>query len=1092
MRRATSICICLAVLCLFAPSVHAFPFHFEENFSTTTNRDSAPTTADWDTVLGQVSLPELPFVWEGSWTQNYDWIEIAGALGFGRSGGTVEILDLSDPVNPLTAGVINWAPQLVTPSCAAYNGRYLLVGTEELVSLFPRVVHDRLQVWDVQNPASPSFVGSVLVGGFPKDIEVAGGVAWVALGAAGVQGVDLSTPSAPVAGAVYPESGSVDRLARLGVELFTGQSGVGDGIVPRRLLGGTALGGGGWALVGSDVIDMEVVGGHLYFVGSPWLWDVDLDSLAFPPSHDNVPWTSAPTCVEGDGNWIVLGESDGSVEIVERIAGVYYARKTVIGSTSPPKDLVRKGRHLFVHRNDGSVDVLRLTEDLAGGDPIQVDSFAVMSGSATNFSADVEVVEDRLYVVGTASNVGLQVLDVSNPSSMQLLGTQAVGSSRVYSRVSVENEFAWLVDFDRVVAVDVHDPGAMGVVATVAPGAAFAVRDVKVQGDLLYVLGKSALQVYDVNNVSSPTLLGAFSAPLPADLDQIATNGSVLYLNDRNGWGLRVVDVHDPTAPSLLATIAGIKGDLQLAVDGNRLVTAGLMVAEYDITHPTSPVMLRASSVPDWTAGAQGLAVDGDRAYVTDLNGEMWIYDLAGTGTVPLIGRGLWGVSGSGDSWGMAVSGDHAFRYAWESDGVSLTQQVESLLVRRRWRDPVGAQAVSKGVTVDTRTLRAVRILASTTGNVSFQVETGETWTGTSSVAVVPGPQWTFLDPAVAQGSVFGELRWGAQLLPSPTGAAPTISNVVVEWLYEEPRIASWADVPADEGGAVSLSFTRCAYDGVTGAPAVADSYRVWREIDPNDPRLGSELVAVIPATATDLYSAVATVLADSVFGGPPTVRTGLHVEARMTGSPWQTVSPSILAMGIDNLDPTPAPSLVVNYAPWDGPNVLSWSASASGDVDYYRVYRATDPGLLDLALVDSTQTLGWSDPLYQQPGVYYAIDVVDDANRRSPLTLTSTVTAEAPVPTTSRLLPAFPNPFNPRTTIRFELAQAEPRLRLEVFDARGRRVKGLLLGSVEAGSHRVVFDGMDALGRPVASGLYFVRLRGKTVESVQKVILAK
>lgn len=77
------------------------------------------------------------------------------------------------------------------------------------------------------------------------------------------------------------------------------------------------------------------------------------------------------------------------------------------------------------------------------------------------------------------------------------------------------------------------------------------------------------------------------------------------------------------------------------------------------------------------------------------------------------------------------------------------------------------------------------------------------------------------------------------------------------------------------------------------------------------------------------------------------------------------------------------------------------------------------------------------------------------------------------PVPTVSlRLLPAAPNPFNPRTTVRFELPRKQ-RYRLEVLDLRGRRVRELGAGTAGPGPVVRVFDGLDDQGRRLASGIY-------------------
>lgn len=76
------------------------------------------------------------------------------------------------------------------------------------------------------------------------------------------------------------------------------------------------------------------------------------------------------------------------------------------------------------------------------------------------------------------------------------------------------------------------------------------------------------------------------------------------------------------------------------------------------------------------------------------------------------------------------------------------------------------------------------------------------------------------------------------------------------------------------------------------------------------------------------------------------------------------------------------------------------------------------------------------------------------------------------------------PNPFNPHTTIRFELAEAGP-TELAIFDASGRRLRMLVDEFRSAGSHSVVWNGKDATGGAVSSGVYFYRLStGKAIKT--------
>jgi len=69
------------------------------------------------------------------------------------------------------------------------------------------------------------------------------------------------------------------------------------------------------------------------------------------------------------------------------------------------------------------------------------------------------------------------------------------------------------------------------------------------------------------------------------------------------------------------------------------------------------------------------------------------------------------------------------------------------------------------------------------------------------------------------------------------------------------------------------------------------------------------------------------------------------------------------------------------------------------------------------------------------------------------------------------------PNPFNPSTTIAYELPAAGP-MRLQVFDLRGRLVRTLVEESMAAGRHEARWDGRDNDSRGLPSGVYVSRLQ--------------
>jgi len=83
------------------------------------------------------------------------------------------------------------------------------------------------------------------------------------------------------------------------------------------------------------------------------------------------------------------------------------------------------------------------------------------------------------------------------------------------------------------------------------------------------------------------------------------------------------------------------------------------------------------------------------------------------------------------------------------------------------------------------------------------------------------------------------------------------------------------------------------------------------------------------------------------------------------------------------------------------------------------------------------------------------------------------------------------PNPFNPSTTIRFELPR-ESVGRLEVFDVLGQQVKTLVGETRSAGTHQVVWNGRDASGMRVGNGVYFYRLETGGYTQMRRMLLLK
>jgi hypothetical protein len=140
-----------------------------------------------------------------------------------------------------------------------------------------------------------------------------------------------------------------------------------------------------------------------------------------------------------------------------------------------------------------------------------------------------------------------------------------------------------------------------------------------------------------------------------------------------------------------------------------------------------------------------------------------------------------------------------------------------------------------------------------------------------------------------------------------------------------------------------------------------------------------------------------------------------------------------------------------------------------------------------NMQIEDSTSCKPKASKIYGSVNTNYA--VCCEANP-------SSSPAIAPLPTPERrprtgLTAVVPNPFNPQTTIHYELASPGD-LNLSVYDVTGRLVRSLVAGPKTAGTFQAVWDGTDRRGRPAASGIYFARLTVGGESFARKIVLLK
>jgi hypothetical protein len=166
----------------------------------------------------------------------------------------------------------------------------------------------------------------------------------------------------------------------------------------------------------------------------------------------------------------------------------------------------------------------------------------------------------------------------------------------------------------------------------------------------------------------------------------------------------------------------------------------------------------------------------------------------------------------------------------------------------------------------------------------------------------------------------------------------------------------------------------------------------------------------------------------------------------------------------------------------------------APGDGEIARlIFRVDDPELASLEI--STTTIDDHEPMF-----VYTEEIEGAAHTRVAVpefagvivALADGVQNEsAELPISFALRQNSPNPFNPTTMIAYDLPAAS-QVRLEVFNILGQKVNTLVDEFQEAGSHSVVWNGVDNHGSAVASGVYFYRISAGANNAVKKMMMLK
>jgi len=1097
MKRALVFSAVLpVVLVIFFATAGAEKFRHIENFSTSIFKDAANTTAWWDDTAGEIKLyTNVPAI-IGSYNTSGSMrgVEIYGDYLFAADGTAgVQVIDISDPAAPTLVATYN------TPGEAwklVADGNYLYVA--DGIS--------GLQVLDIGNPAAPTLEGSYNTPGTAYGVEISGTHAFIADAAYGLQVINISNPASPTLAGSYNTLGESN-----GVAIWGDYALVADG--SRGLQVFNVINPAAPILIATHDTPgsaLEVtVDGKLAYISdfSSGLRIVDISNPASPVlvSTCDTPGDARHVAVSGKqayvsdyGNGIqVIDVSDPSspvlsgtcdtpdyaIEIAVTDEHAFVADNNSglqviavrdpwnpqfireIDSEGEANKTVVTGNYIYVANGSNGLRVYEMIDPLV--------SSPVLRGTCdTENAKDVTICGKHAFVSDYAA--GLKVVDISVPTNPHVVGSLALSGYAM--NLAVSGNYAYLAaSHGGLHVVDISDPEEPVLITSVV--LSDVAYGVAVAGDYAYVVGDVGLQIINISNPAAPTLEGDFDSYKP--IDDICLRGRIAYV---------------------AAAYAGL--------------------IAFDISDPGNPVLIGRLHNADPT---RGLDVLGDKAYLGIGSEGLEIVDISDPSNPTLVVD----LDTPGNASDVFLSGEYAYISDWLG-GVRVIKVLESKV----GYDRIRTRGQSIAVNGTDRTISAGRLVTTQTAGVSWELSAdgGANWQGVS-----PDGNWNRItDPGNA-------LLWRSTHVESVLGTNPAATWLNLEWLVDNAVIDSIADLPDDQGGWARVRFVRSAWD-FEDSPSPVTSYGIWRRVDDEgltadledaisikneQPHFEAEsdegglplldfggrtfirsesglaaatsfppgtweLVLSVPAVQQDSYLASVPTMVDSNLSG---TNHSVFILTTHTVVPftWYASEPDS-GYSIDNIAPGVPLGFAAAFNTGDG-NELSWNPSPEEDFQYFRIYRGVtedfEPG--PATLVDETAAVEWNDPDYDGWNVFYKITAVDHAGNESLPASPGMITGdESPAaPKAFALFQNVPNPFNPSTTIRFDLPRPAC-VKLSIYNVRGEAVATIFDGQMTEGRKEIAWSGRDDGGAIVASGIYFYRLVAGDFTQTRKMVLLK
>jgi len=563
----------------------------------------------------------------------------AGEAGF-------KIYDIATPASPTLAASID---SLAYCESVVISAPYAYIAADEMKGWTGRSF-----IVDVSTPGAPTIAGRFTgYGGYHQFINVRSGYAYVCDYNAGLQVINVNTPSAPVNVLQMPTG------YRTAMIMFDGNYGyIANGELGMRIIDVTNVAAPtdvslfdtpsrSMAISYGAISIGGILTGHIYDADmTGGMRAINVSNLSAPVGAGVLPVVAGAggdaygSFVAGTKAYVAYGSA--GLRIIDVANPAVPALLGVIGGMGEARGVAVIGNYAYVAARDSAVRVINVT------DPAAPSAVTVVRVPRAN---GIAASGNYLYVA--AGDTGIAVLDATTPEAPVWVTT---ASGMYGENVAASGNTVGITDYDSIRFYDMTTPATPLAKGRTTPRFTTGNEGFAISGNHAYVPDGDSLRIFDIADLNAPLQVGVIS--LGGYGYNAAVAGNYAYVAADKTAGLQVVDVANPANPSIAGYYYnGLDLARWVAVDGSYAYVAETASG---LTIYNNLLMTGVGETPSGLPGSFGLAQN----YPNPFNPSTTVtFTLDRPGFVTLTVHNILGQVVSTLVRGTLTAGEHSVRF---------------------------------------------------------------------------------------------------------------------------------------------------------------------------------------------------------------------------------------------------------------------------------------------------------------------------------------------------------------------------------------------------------------------------------------------